>query len=73
MPPVKPGADNHQAEKQQLEELYNVTFKEWFCSGCGHFLFWQAIVEGTVVNKCRRCKRINVLDIHCEDLAPKPS
>jgi phage FluMu protein Com len=41
----------------------NPELKEYHCCNCGRFLCFQAIVEGTIAIKCRRCKEMNVLDI----------
>jgi len=48
---------------KKLSEDYNILFKEYHCSNCGRFLALQAVVEGTIVIKCRRCKEYSVLDI----------
>ena len=61
--------DNKSQTQNELEtfkeELRNVNpeVKEYHCSNCGRFLCFQAIVEGTIAIKCRRCKEFNVLDI----------
>jgi len=48
---------------EKIPDDYNIDFKEYHCSNCGRFLCLQAIVEGTIAIKCRRCKELNVLDI----------
>lgn len=48
---------------EKLPEDLNTRLKEYHCANCGRFLCFQAIVEGTIVIKCRRCKEYNVLDI----------
>lgn len=48
---------------EKLPEDLNARLREYHCANCGRFLAFQAIVEGTVVIKCRRCKEYNVLDI----------
>ncbi|MDD5700417.1 MAG: hypothetical protein PHU23_00080 [Dehalococcoidales bacterium] len=45
-----------------------IKFKEFHCTGCGRFLALYAIVEGTIVIKCRRCKEENVLDVHVPNI-----
>ncbi|MDD5510677.1 MAG: hypothetical protein PHI12_07705 [Dehalococcoidales bacterium] len=42
----------------------NIEFKEFHCTSCGRFLSLYAMVEGTVVIRCRRCKTDNILDVH---------
>lgn len=37
------------------------------CCDCGRFLCLQAIIEGTVAIRCRRCKKWTILDIHSID------
>lgn len=59
-----PATDTHEEEIKKLQEELNIELEEWHCGGCGRFLLLQAVVEGTIVKKCRRCKKINVLDIH---------
>ena len=47
-----------------IPEELKVTLKEYHCANCGRFLCLQAIVEGTIAIPCRRCKEMNVLDVH---------
>lgn len=47
----------------KLPEELNTKLRAYHCASCGRFLCFQAIVEGTIVIKCRRCKEYNVLDI----------
>jgi phage FluMu protein Com len=60
--------ETHDDELQKVADELNVKFEKWFCSSCGRFLLDYAILEGTIVRKCRRCKRMNVLDIHGVEL-----
>lgn len=54
-----------------LPDELNIKLREYHCANCGRFLALQAIVEGSIVIKCRRCKEINVLNItSSEDLTP---
>jgi phage FluMu protein Com len=48
---------------ENLPEELNVKMKEYHCANCGRFLALQAIIEGTIAIKCRRCKELNVLDV----------
>lgn len=48
---------------EKLPEDLNVKLKEYHCANCGRFLALYAIIDGTIVIKCRRCKEYNVLDI----------
>lgn len=50
-----------------LPEDLNVSLREYHCGNCGRFLCLYAIVEGTIVIKCRRCKEYNVLDIRSDE------
>jgi len=60
--------DTHDEELKKVADELDVEFLSWYCSGCGRFLLNYAILEGTIVCKCRRCKRQNVLDIHGVEL-----
>ncbi|MDM7913239.1 MAG: hypothetical protein QUS09_09095 [Methanotrichaceae archaeon] len=60
------GANNH----KELPEELNATLQNIVCMGskrdgspCRRVLGLQAIVEGTIVLKCRRCGMTNILDI----------
>jgi phage FluMu protein Com len=46
----------------------NIKFEEFHCTKCGRFLALYAIVEGTIVVRCRRCKEDNVLDVHATNV-----
>ncbi len=48
---------------EKLPAELNAQLQEYHCAKCGRFLAFFAIVEGTVVIKCRRCKEMNVLDL----------
>ena len=48
---------------EKLPEELNARLQEYHCAKCGRFLAFIAIVEGTIVIKCRRCKELNVLDV----------
>lgn len=52
----------------ELPDELNVEFLELHCTNCGRFLALQAIVEGTIAIKCKRCKQWNVLDVHGIDM-----
>lgn len=54
---VRPGrdADVPQELKVKVESLH--------CVNCNRFLLYYAVVEGTIVTKCRRCHVWNVVDI----------
>lgn len=43
-----------------------IKLKEYHCANCGRFLCLQAIAEGTIVVKCRRCKELNILDVQSD-------
>jgi phage FluMu protein Com len=45
-----------------------INFKEFHCTSCGRFLAMYAIVEGTIIIRCRRCKEDNVLDVHATNV-----
>ncbi len=47
---------------EKLPEDLDIRLKEYHCGNCGRFLCLQALIEGTVVIKCRRCKEWNILD-----------
>jgi phage FluMu protein Com len=47
----------------QIPEELKVRVKEYHCANCGRFLCFQAILEGTIAIKCKRCKEWNVLNI----------
>jgi phage FluMu protein Com len=65
-------ADTHTEELARLQEELNIELQSLYCSGCGRFILNYAILEGTIVAKCRRCKRLNVLDIHGLELVDEP-
>ena len=72
-PPAKaPLPDTHEEEIKQLQEELNIKLEEWHCGGCGRFLLLYAILEGTVVKRCRRCKKVNVLHIHELEIVKEP-
>ncbi len=48
---------------EKLPEELNSKLQEYHCAKCGRFLCFFALVEGTVVIKCRRCKELNILDV----------
>ena len=48
---------------EEIPEELNATLQELHCSNCGRFLALQAIVEGTIAVRCRRCKQYTVLDV----------
>ena len=48
--------------REDIPEELNAILKEYHCANCGRFLALQAIIEGTLVIRCRRCKTVNVLD-----------
>ena len=45
--------------KKRIEKELNPIY----CSGCGRFLAYEAIVEGVLRIKCRHCKGWSTLDI----------
>ncbi len=47
----------------QVPDEMKAKLREYHCSNCGRFLALQAIVEGSIVIRCRRCKELNVLDV----------
>ena len=47
----------------ELPPELNVRTEEFHCSKCGRFLGFQAIVEGTIVVKCKTCKEWVALDV----------
>jgi phage FluMu protein Com len=51
---------------RELPPDLNPEVEEFRCVNCGRFLGLVALVEGTVVIKCRRCKIWSVLDQHQE-------
>lgn len=48
-------------KKRKTNELNPI-----YCNGCGHFLAYEAIVEGKIRIKCRHCKGWSELDIKKE-------
>jgi len=46
-----------------LPDNLNARLSEYHCGRCGRFLGLQAIVEGTIVNWCNRCKDFSILDV----------
>ena len=48
---------------EEIPDELNTTLEELHCSNCGRFLALVAIVEGTLVIKCRQCKNYTVLDV----------
>lgn len=48
---------------RELPEDLNPDVEEMRCVNCGRFLGLVALVEGTVVIKCRRCKIWSVIDV----------
>ena len=61
-PPTKKLIDDEEVMK--LQEEFNIEFEEWHCGGCGRFLILYAVLEGTMVKRCKKCKKVNVLHIH---------
>lgn len=53
--------------RDKLPEELNARLKEYHCANCGRFLAFQAIIEGTIAVKCRRCKEWNILDVRSEE------
>lgn len=53
---------------EKLPEELNAKLKEYHCANCGRFLAFQAIIDGTIVIKCRRCKEFNILDVRSTEL-----
>lgn len=51
---------------RELPQDMDVEIEEFRCVNCGRFLGLIALVEGTVVIRCRRCKIWSVIDIHRE-------
>jgi LSD1 subclass zinc finger protein len=49
--------------KVEAPSVLDVKFEEFRCKGCRRVLALVAIVEGSVVVKCKRCKAWNALDI----------
>ena len=47
----------------EIPEELKAKVKEYHCANCGRFLCFQAILEGTIAVKCKRCKEWNVLDV----------
>lgn len=47
----------------KLPDDLNAKLKTYYCASCGRFLAYHAIIEGTIIIKCRRCKEYNVLDV----------
>lgn len=65
---------NGDGEVKKLLELpndLNPDVEEFHCVNCGRFLGLIALVEGTVVIKCRRCKIWSVIDRH-QELSENP-
>lgn len=52
----------------ELPEELNTELEEVHCTNCGRFLGLHAIVEGTWVTKCRKCKYYTILDVHSIDV-----
>lgn len=46
----------------------NAKLSEIHCGRCGRFLGLQAIVDGTIVLWCAKCKDFNVIDVRAEGL-----
>jgi phage FluMu protein Com len=43
-----------------------IKFQEFHCTKCGRFLALYAIVEGSIIIRCKRCKTDNVMDVRAE-------
>ncbi len=52
--------------KIEAPDKLNIPLVEFKCGGCKRVLALYAIIEGTVVVKCKRCKAWNCVDIHSE-------
>jgi len=50
----------------ELPADFNPDVEEFRCVNCGRFLGLIALVEGTVVIRCKRCKIWSVVDVHKE-------
>jgi transcription elongation factor Elf1 len=58
------GSNNTKPELlPELPDNLNARLVEFHCGRCGRFLGLQAIVEGTVVVWCGKCKDFNILDV----------
>jgi len=52
----------------RIPEELNARLKKYYCCNCGRFLAYQAVVEGTIVIKCHKCKEFNILDVRTVEL-----
>jgi phage FluMu protein Com len=59
--------ENVQTHRELPPDL-NPEVEEFRCVNCGRFLGLVALVEGTIVVKCRRCKIWSVLDVHRQEV-----
>lgn len=58
--------NQHNSKPELLPELpddLNAKLQEFHCGRCGRFLLLHAMVEGSLVVWCSKCKDFNVLDV----------
>ncbi len=60
------GVSKAQVVKIEAPDKLNIPLVELKCGGCRRVLALYAIVDGSVVIKCKRCKAWTALDIHSE-------
>jgi len=47
----------------KLPDNLNARLSEVHCGRCGRFLLLQAIIEGSIVVWCDKCKDFNIVDV----------
>lgn len=65
-PVVFEGVSSVKVIKIEAPDKLNIPLVELKCGGCRRVLALYAIIDGTVVVKCKRCKAWTAIDIHSE-------
>ncbi len=65
-PVVFEGVSVAQVIKIEAPDKLSIPLVELKCGQCRRVLALYAIIEGSVVVKCKRCKTWNAIDIHSE-------
>lgn len=65
----KPKVEKKRHQESPPPELM-VKVKSLRCKNCNRFLEYYALVEGTIVIQCRRCKHWTALDVHNLNMGP---
>ncbi len=60
-------AGSPKSARNSIPEELKVKVKSLRCENCNRFLAYYALVEGTIVVQCRRCKHWTAVDVHKVD------